>query len=118
MTKPKEDDENEPDELRKDFAKANTDRIRTPSISSKQSMGSSVSVRSVKGETEASEKTQHEESELLQQLEASSKGKIKGSLLAHYLKSANRPFMLCFLIIAFLLSQILASSADIFVSYW
>ncbi|XP_031635983.1 multidrug resistance-associated protein 4-like [Contarinia nasturtii] len=59
-----------------------------------------------------------EEKELLNALEASSKGKVKGSLAINYLKSAKKPFTLVFLVISFLLSQILASVADIWVSYW
>lgn len=50
--------------------------------------------------------------------ESDAKGKIEGSLLLHYLKSSNRPFLLVFLIASFLLVQILASAADIWVSYW
>lgn len=59
-----------------------------------------------------------EEKELLNALESSSKGKVKGSMVVNYLSSAKKPFTLVFLIISFVLSQILASVADIWVSYW
>lgn len=59
-----------------------------------------------------------EENMLLQRLEETSKGKIKGSLLANYLKSAQRPILLAFLLSSFFLTQILASGADMFVPYW
>lgn len=59
-----------------------------------------------------------EEKTLLKELEESSKGKIKGSLLMQYLKAAERPFTFVFLAVSFLLSQILASLADIWVAFW
>lgn len=51
-------------------------------------------------------------------LEHSSKGKVKGSLFINYLKSANNYCLLGFLGISFLLSQMLANFADIWVAYW
>lgn len=54
----------------------------------------------------------------LKELEASSRGKVKGPLLLNYFKSAKRPFTLALFISTFLLAQFLASSADIWVSYW
>lgn len=59
-----------------------------------------------------------EDSNLLQKIEETSAGKVEGILLWNYLSSAQRPLMLVFLIVAFLCAQILASSADIWVSYW
>lgn len=59
-----------------------------------------------------------EESELLTNLEESSKGKVKGPLLWKYLNAAQRPFMLVFLVVSILGSQILASAADVWASYW
>lgn len=58
-----------------------------------------------------------EETELLDKLEASSKGKIKGPFL-HYFNASKRPFCLVFIVLAFVLAQILAGSADVFVSRW
>lgn len=59
-----------------------------------------------------------EQNALLKQLEASSKGKVKGSLILNYLKSAKRPLTLTFVVVTFVLAQTLASLADIWVSYW
>lgn len=81
----------------------------------------SASTSSVNGEKNAAKEMQNEpveENPLTNKLEASSKGKVKGSLVIRYLKSSNQPCTLAFLILAFLLSQFLASVADIWVSYW
>lgn len=59
-----------------------------------------------------------EESVLLKELESSSKGMVKGSLLLNYFKYANQPFTLIFLFASFLLAQTLASLADVWVSFW
>lgn len=59
-----------------------------------------------------------EETELLDKLEESSKGKIKGSLILNYFKAAKRPFSLIFLVLSFLLAQILAGGSDIFLARW
>lgn len=64
------------------------------------------------------ESVANEENALLKELEASSRGTVKGSLLLNYLRSARRPFTLAFIIVTLLLAQLLASSADIWVSYW
>lgn len=68
-------------------------------------------------EIKESQTPSEDEGKLLSR-ESEAKGKIEGSLLLHYLKSSNRPFSLVFLIASFLLVQILASAADIWVSYW
>lgn len=81
-------------------------------------MASEPSVNGEKNDTDQMQNKIVEENELLRKLEASSRGKIKGPLIINYLKSANRPGPLVFLVISFLLSQILASVADIWVSYW
>lgn len=68
---------------------------------------------------EAQNQTDQEIEPLKRQLEeASSRGKVKGSLLVKYFKCANRPFTFAFLVISFLLAQILASVSDVWVSYW
>lgn len=59
-----------------------------------------------------------EESGLLEKLEEFSKGKVKGSSLINYFKASKRPFGLIFLVLSFLLAQILAGASDIFVSRW
>lgn len=59
-----------------------------------------------------------EEHELLSKLEETSKGKVKGPLLLKYLQSAKRPITLVFLIVTIFGTQMLASAADIWGSYW
>lgn len=59
-----------------------------------------------------------EKNQLLKELEATSKGTVKESVLWSYLKSANQPFTLFFLTVSILLTQIFASFADIWISYW
>lgn len=80
-----------------------------------ENMNSTMSLNNEKNLTEDSK---DEEKELLKQLEASSKGKVKGSLILNYLKSARQPCTMVFLLISFLLAQVLASLADIWVAYW
>lgn len=81
-------------------------------------IASKTSVNAETYQTEENAKQPDEEKELLKELEASSKGKIKGSLVLKYLNSSNKTCTLVFLIISFLLAQILASLADIWVAYW
>lgn len=69
-------------------------------------------------QTEGNGNQSEEEKELLKELEASSKGKVRGSLVINYLKSSKKPWTLVFLVTSFLLAQILASAADVWVSYW
>lgn len=57
-------------------------------------------------------------SEMVKELEASSKGKIKGSMLLNYLNSSNMPCALIFMFALFLLTQLSGSMADVWVSYW
>lgn len=59
-----------------------------------------------------------EKMQLLKELEETSKGKVKESVLWTYLMAAHQPFTLVFLVISILLTQILASLADIWISYW
>lgn len=56
--------------------------------------------------------------EALQQLEASSKGQVKGSISGTYLKSGANFFVLAVILILFVLTQVLASGADYWVSFW
>lgn len=60
----------------------------------------------------------NEESGLLKELESSSEGKVKGSLLWSYFKYTNQPCVLIFLVASVLVTQLLASGADVWVSYW
>lgn len=80
-----------------------------------ENMNSTISLNN---EKKAADDNKDEENELLKELEASSKGKVKGSLVLNYLKAARRPCTLVFLMISFLFAQVLASLADIWVSYW
>ncbi|XP_031639826.1 multidrug resistance-associated protein 4-like, partial [Contarinia nasturtii] len=59
-----------------------------------------------------------EENPLAIELEASSSGKIKGSLLFSYLKSSNIPCALLLLGALFVITQVITSTADIWVSLW
>lgn len=59
-----------------------------------------------------------EETGLVKELESSSKEKVEGSLLWNYIKYAKQPCTLTFLAAGILLTQILESSADVWVSYW
>lgn len=69
-------------------------------------------------ELEVNQRNNTEESGMLKELEASSKGKVKGSLLFNYFKSTKQPCMLVIMVSTFILAQVLASIADVWVSYW
>lgn len=89
------------------------------SSNSLKSMGKSIEQKNnEKNLTKDKEDVAGEQDVLLKELEASSKGKVKGSLILNYFNSAKRPFTLAFIVVAFLLAQTLASLADIWVSYW
>lgn len=83
----------------------------------KSTRGSSIS-KSKRNDLAQIQNDSKEEIGLLKELEASSKKKVKGSLLLHYFNSAKRPYTLVFIIASFLLAQALASIADVWVSYW
>lgn len=53
-----------------------------------------------------------------QALEATSKGKVKGSLFLQYLQAGAHSTVLFLLFVLFLTAQILASGADYFVAFW
>lgn len=89
------------------------------SSNSLKSIGKSIEEKNnEKNLTKDKDDVADEQNVLLKELEASSKGKVKGSLILNYLNSAKRPFSLVFIVIAFLLAQTLASFTDIWVSYW
>lgn len=71
-----------------------------------------------KNNLETTPKIPADSSNFPKKLEASSKGTVNGSLLVNYFKATNRPFALVFLLVAFPLTQILLSLADIWVGYW
>ena len=51
-------------------------------------------------------------------MEESSKGKVKGSVTANYFRAGANWFGISLLLIFFIISQILASAADYWVSVW
>lgn len=88
----------------------------------KNAQNSSNSLKSIGKSTEEKNKDKDddadEENVLLKEIEASSKGKVKGSLVMNYFKSAHRSCTLIVLVAAFVVSQGLASYADIWISIW
>lgn len=93
-------------------------RRKSSTVSSGKRTNSSTSLNSEKSQSKDSEANLEEQNELLKELEASSKGKIKGSILMNYFKSANRSCTFGFLVMSFILSQLLVSVADIAIAYW
>lgn len=79
---------------------------------------SEINQEKVENNLETTPKIPEDSSNFPKELEASSKGTVNGSLLFNYFKATNRPFALVFLLIAFPLTQILLSLADIWVGYW
>lgn len=80
--------------------------------------GSKVSLRSQKSVKDNDNREEDEEKEEMHALEESSRGKIKGPLLFNYLNSAEKPMLLFLALSLFLLTQILASTADFWVGNW
>lgn len=83
----------------------NAEAVRRYSGSSQRSRLSSS--ESLNKETNQSDENQDEfdgNGELVKELEASSKGKIKGSMLLNYLGSSNMPYSLIFMYALFLLT--------------
>lgn len=98
---------------RKSLSRKNSASSLTNSVNSVVSSNSERSQSTTENKGGTSEKD-----EMLKELEASSRGKIAGSMLLNYFKSANQPCILAFLIGSFLFTQILVSVADIWISYW
>lgn len=97
----------------------NSKIVRHNSIESlKNIINSTTSLNSEKSLYKENQSYSDEGSDLMGELEASSKETVKGSLLLNYFKCANRPCMLVFLFGSIILSQTLASVADIWVAYW
>lgn len=92
-----------------------TNSNRKKSISSK--ISSSESLKILKDSND-SEGGSEEENKPLNEMEGTSQGKVKGSLLLNYFKYAKRPFTLILLFASFLTTQGLANFADVWVSYW
>lgn len=54
----------------------------------------------------------------MEQLEASSKGQVRGSVGGAYLRSGANWCVLFIIMVLFLLTQLVASGADYWVSFW
>lgn len=67
---------------------------------------------------ESKDKNKSESVENVNQMESSSKGKVEGSLFANYFRSCENSIALVLVGILFVLAQVLASSADYWVSFW
>lgn len=91
-------------------------RSRTNSRSSVKSSRSSISESGSKSADE--NKVNGKSVEALQQMEASSKGQVKGSISGTYFTSGANFFVLAIVFILFILTQVLASGADYWVSFW
>lgn len=100
-------------------SEANAETMKSASSLSGENVKSSEVINDEKRPSEVDNKDESDEkNQLLKELEASSKGKVKESVLWSYLMSANQPFTLIFLITSILLTQILASLTDVWISYW
>lgn len=83
---------------------------------------SDKSIRSLS--TSASKASSHDDDNIQEEieqgvgLEESSKGKVKGSVTLNYFRAGGNWFGLSVILILFIVSQILASAADYWVSVW
>lgn len=111
-----ETDENEEQTDTKRLRNKNIENVRSNSIS--PSKGSTVSITSMPSKRNVAEMSEVETAQKSIKLEERTKRNFKGTLLINYLKSAKHPFVLAFLVLSFVLTQILASGADMFVPYW
>lgn len=86
---------------------------------SRQYSTRSVSSISSNGSTDGTELDADEDYELKGiEMEASSKGKVKGSVFANYFRAGAHWSILIVLVISFIMVQFLASSSDYWVSIW
>lgn len=90
--------------------KGSKSSIRSKSSTSLDDFGEDLS----DNEVETKEKSAQPD----QNLEQSSKGKVKGSLFGNYLKAGAHPIFLFVILLLFCLTQFAASAADYWVSYW
>lgn len=111
-----EENNDEEECIEGDDTKKSMQKSSTPSL--KKLVDSTTSLNGEKGQSNGNHIKPDEEKGLLKELEASSKGMVKGSLILNYFKSAKRPFTAAFVVLSFLFTQLLANTADIFVSYW
>lgn len=117
MEKNEQDDEENSSSDLEDTIKLDGENVASMK-NSKNSKNSNIPGNEETQNSEDLEYNPKEESNLLKELESSSKGKVKGSLLLNYFKFAKRPCTLVFLIVSFMLAQALASCADVWVSFW
>lgn len=96
-------------------------RGRTNSRSSSRSLGSSYhSLRTIgsDGSDEEEDGVKEEAAEAPQNLELSSKGAVKGSLIGNYFRYGSNICVVVFIFGLFVLTQFIVSVADFWVSYW
>lgn len=117
MEKNEQDDEENSSSDLEDTIKLDEEKVASMK-NSRNSENSNIPVNEETKNSKDLEYNPKEESNLLKELESSSKGKVKGSLLLNYFKFAKRPCTLVFLIVSFMLAQALASCADVWVSFW
>lgn len=96
--------------------KSGTNSVEENVISLYENSAASASLNKQLDKLEGKKTFRQEEKGLVRELEASSHS--KGSLLWKYFNFANQPFLLVFLMSSFLLTQALASVADVWISYW
>lgn len=93
-------------------------RSRSSSISSVRSEQFMSVDESGLDDDDVEEKIKKETSEPKENVEESSKGKIKGWLFGHYIKAGAGPCLIFFVFALFLFTQVIASFIDWWVSYW
>lgn len=115
----KEDNEDGEENANKNGDKKSVSRKSSSASSLTKSANSIESLNSEKSQSTTENKDgTNEKDGMLKELEASSRGKIAGSMLFNYFKSAKQSCILAFLVVSFLLTQILVSVADVWISYW
>lgn len=110
-TMDKAENEDNPEKL---MSRQVSRRSSTRSVSN-LSLNGSIAGSLIDGETDAAVEEERDEGV---QMEASSKGKVKGSVPLNYFKSSAHWSILIILLISFGFVQFLASAADYWVSLW
>lgn len=107
-----ENDENPDRPVSRQVSRQMSSRSSNKSLRSMSTSSSKASLRSLGDENKQEEKEQGIG------MEESSKGKVKGSISANYFRAGANWFGLFVLLVFFIISQILASAADYWVSVW
>lgn len=68
--------------------------------------------------TEDEEELPQASSPLVNSMEASSKGMVKGSIYLHFFKSSGSLALFMVVVAFFIITQIAASSTDYWIAYW